>query len=83
MSSADSALLGISNVLTKELLANWLFVHFPSLNTRANMSCCSKVLSTAVVILSVSVALGWEELHDPRTSAEAAAKMAKLRARYG
>jgi hypothetical protein len=57
MSTADSAIIGVTNVLSMDFMKNWLFVNNPNLDTPKFMSYFSKITSFAIVILGVCVAL--------------------------
>lgn len=64
MSTADSAVIGVTNVVSMDFLKNWLFIAKPDLDTPKFMNIFSKVTSAIIVLLGVCVALYDEELNN-------------------
>jgi len=62
MSTADSTIIGVTNVLSMDFLKNGLFQACPSLDTARNMTIFSKVTSLVITVIGISVALYDEEL---------------------
>ncbi len=57
MSTADSCIIGLTNVLSRDFLNNWLFVLKPSYKTDRFASLASKLTSLAITIVAISVTL--------------------------
>jgi Na+/proline symporter len=57
MSTADSAIIGVTNVLSMDFMKNWLFINNPNLDTPKFMSYFSKITSAIICLIGVTVAL--------------------------
>jgi len=63
MSTADSCLLSITNMLTKTFLMEWLMMKNPSLNTPTTLMISTKITTLCVITLSTALFMLYPEFH--------------------
>jgi hypothetical protein len=65
MSTADSAIMGVTNVLSMDFFKNWLFIKKPALDTERNNHIFARLISLVICLIGVCVALYDKDLNDP------------------
>jgi Na+/proline symporter len=64
MSTTDSAILGVANVFSRDIVQNWLFRVVPSLKGTTFLMVSGKLVSLVTIIIGITVVLYDDELHD-------------------
>lgn len=67
MSTADSAVISATTMLTNEFLKNWLFVKYPSLYTATTLKAFACSCSIVIIVSSAAYAMYDEDVNDPDT----------------
>lgn len=65
MSTVDSAMNGITNILSSDFLKNYLFVKKPEWGTKSNMKNASRCISLIFLCIACAIALYEDDLTDP------------------